>query len=262
MKNNQEKLQRRLINNYATYNEVRDKIKNEHNREILTEMSEIILAGVKRISKTKVRINKVMVNFNVLLYYVFGYEFLLNLISKTKYYDNREVITLINELEEEDKLKFVGSVVLGLNDALVELTGTIAGLTFALTSTRLVALSGIVTGISATLSMAASNYLAERAAGNPEALKSSMYTGVAYLITVLLMVLPYLIFPNEMYAYALVVMLLIVVSIIILFNLYISIAQNKPFLPNFLTMATISLGVAFIAFIIGLLAKRFLGVDL
>ena len=48
-------------------------------------------------------------------------------------------------------------MVLGLNDALVELTGTIAGLTFVLTNTTLIAMAGIITGIAATLSMAASN---------------------------------------------------------------------------------------------------------
>jgi VIT1/CCC1 family predicted Fe2+/Mn2+ transporter len=109
---------------------------------------------------------------------------------------------LINMLDEE-RLQYVGSMVLGLNDALVELTGTIAGLSFALQNTRVVALSGIITGVSATLSMAASNYLAERADGNEQALKSSMYTGIAYLITVALLVLPYLLLPDALWWLAL-----------------------------------------------------------
>ena len=97
----------------------------------------------------------------------------------------------------------MGAMVLGLNDALVELTGTIAGLSFALQDTRVVALSGIITGVSATLSMAASNYLAERADGNENALKSSLYTGIAYLITVALLVLPYLLLPSGLWPLAL-----------------------------------------------------------
>ena len=75
---------------------------------------------------------------------------------------------------DEERLQYVGSMVLGLNDALVELTGAIAGVTFALANARLVALTGIITGVSATFSMAASNYLAERADNNPKALKSSI----------------------------------------------------------------------------------------
>ena len=69
-------------------------------------------------------------------------------------------------------------MVLGLNDALVELSGTIAGMTFALGNTKLVALAAIITGFAATLSMAASNYLAERANRSETAVKSSIYTGM------------------------------------------------------------------------------------
>ena len=104
--------------------------------------------------------------------------------------------TKLMAMIDEERLHYVGSIVLGLNDALVELTGTIAGLTFALANNRLIALSGIITGVAATLSMAASNYLAQRADGNSEALKSSAYTGAAYLLTVIAIVLPYLLLPN------------------------------------------------------------------
>lgn len=162
---------------------------------------------------------------------------------------------------DEERLHYIGSMVLGLNDALVELTGTLAGLTFALANTRLVALSAIITGVSATLSMAASNYLAERASGNAKALKSSLYTGIAYLITVAFMALPYLLLPNNLYIAAFGIMLAVVVLIILLFNYYISVAQDEPFLRHFGEMAAISLGVAAISFIIGLLAKSLLGID-
>ncbi|MBE0601109.1 MAG: VIT1/CCC1 transporter family protein, partial [Firmicutes bacterium] len=122
------------------------------------------------------------------------------------------------EMLDEERLQYVGAMVLGLNDALVELTGTIAGLSFALQNTRIVALSGIITGISATLSMAASNYLAERADGNENALKSSIYTGVAYLITVALLVFPYLLLPDTLWMVALIVMICVVVLVILAFN--------------------------------------------
>jgi len=48
-------------------------------------------------------------------------------------------------------------MVLGLNDALVELTGVITDVTFSLRNTRQMVLTGIATGIAATLSMMASN---------------------------------------------------------------------------------------------------------
>ena len=165
------------------------------------------------------------------------------------------------EMIDEERLHYVGSIVLGLNDALVELTGTIAGLTFALANNRLVALSGIITGVSATLSMAASNYLAQRAEGNSEALKSSAYTGVAYLITVVLIVLPYLLLPNDWYVAAFAIMIAAVVLIILSFNYYISVAQDLPFWKRFGEMVLISLGVAALSFLIGLAAKQLLGIN-
>lgn len=169
--------------------------------------------------------------------------------------------TKLMSMIDEERLHYVGSIVLGLNDALVELTGTIAGLTFALANNRLVALSGIITGVAATLSMAASNYLAQRADGKSDAAKSSVYTGIAYLLTVVAIVLPYLLLPNQMYLLAFIIMIAVVVLIILSFNYYISVAQDLPFWKRFGEMMLISLGVAALSFAIGLAAKAILGVD-
>jgi VIT1/CCC1 family predicted Fe2+/Mn2+ transporter len=230
--------------------------------------------------ETKPRSVKIFV-FKILSF-LLGYTFTIKYMDKTEQFGIKGLAAIENEVPQarailadeeehevrlmgmldEERLHYVGAMVLGLNDALVELTGTIAGLTFALASTRLVALSGIITGISATLSMAASNYLAERANGNEKALKSSVYTGVAYLITVALMVLPYLFLPDSLYITAFAIMLSVVILIILVFNYYISVAQDLPFFKRFGEMASISLGVAFISFIIGLIAKRIIGIDL
>ena len=166
------------------------------------------------------------------------------------------------DMLDEERLRYVGSMVLGLNDALVELTGTLAGLTLAMQNTRLVALSGLITGISATLSMASSEFLAARSDGRKDAMRSCIYTGIAYLITVALLVLPYLLFSDENYLWALGVMIVTVVLIIAAFNYYLSVAKSTSFKKSFLEMVLISLGVAAIAFVIGLLVKRFLGVDI
>ena len=166
------------------------------------------------------------------------------------------------EMLDEERLQYVGSMVLGLNDALVELTGSLAGFTFAMQNTRLIALSGLIIGISATFSMASSEFLAARSEGREDALKSCTYTGIAYLITVILLIAPYMIFSNEQFLLALVCMLLVVVLIIAGFTYYTSVAQNQPFKSRFLEMAIISISVAVISFFVGVLAKKFLGVDL
>lgn len=166
------------------------------------------------------------------------------------------------EMLDEESLQYVGSMVLGMNDALVELTGSLAGFTFAMQNTRLIALSGLIMGISATFSMASSEFLAAKSEGRNDAFKSCTYTGVAYLITVALLILPYLLLGNTQYMTALFAMLAIVILIIAGFTYYISVAKGEKFKPKFLEMSAISIGVAVISFFVGILAKKFLGVDL
>jgi len=162
---------------------------------------------------------------------------------------------------DEERLQYVGSMVLGLNDALVELTGSLAGFAFALQNTRLIALSGLIVGISATFSMASSEFLAARSEGRSDALKSCSYTGIAYLLTVIALIAPYLIFPETQYIPALICMIAVVILIIAGFTYYTSVAQDQPFKSRFLEMAVISVSVAVVSFIVGILAKMFLGVD-
>jgi vacuolar iron transporter family protein len=164
---------------------------------------------------------------------------------------------------EEERLAYMGSIVLGLNDALVELTGTLAGLTFALRNGPLVAVSGIITGIAAAFSMAASDYLASKAEGDPRAAKSALYTGVAYLVTVILLVLPYLLLPrggNWIFV-SLGVTLTIAVCIIAAFNFYLSVAKDLNFRKRFLEMAGISLSVSAFSFGVGLIVRALFGIE-
>ena len=166
------------------------------------------------------------------------------------------------EMLDEERLQYVGSMVLGLNDALVELTGSLAGFVFALQNNRLIALSGLIVGISATFSMASSEFLAARSEGRSDALKSCSYTGIAYLLTVVALIAPYLLLPAGSYIPALICMLAVVILIIGGFTYYTSVAQDQPFKSRFLEMAVISISVAVVSFIVGILAKQFLGVDL
>lgn len=166
------------------------------------------------------------------------------------------------DMLDEESLQYVGSMVLGLNDALVELTGSLAGFAFALQNTKLIALSGLIVGISATFSMASSEFLAARSEGRSDALKSCSYTGIAYLVTVIALIAPYLIFPTDQYIAAMICMLAVVILIIAGFTYYTSVAQDQAFKSRFLEMALISIGVAVVSFVVGILAKQFLGVDL
>ncbi|MCK4693128.1 MAG: VIT1/CCC1 transporter family protein [Anaerolineales bacterium] len=175
--------------------------------------------------------------------------------------DENEHENALIKLLDEERLRYMGSIVLGLNDALVELTGALAGFTFALQDTKLIALTGSITGIAAALSMGASEYLStksEETAKNP--VKASIYTGGAYVVTVLLLILPYLILEN--FYVCLVFTLSTAVLIIAFFNYYISVAKDVPFKRRFLEMAGISLGVAALSFFIGFIIRSFLDIEI
>ncbi|MDD5337280.1 MAG: VIT1/CCC1 family protein [Candidatus ainarchaeum sp.] len=170
--------------------------------------------------------------------------------------EERHEHELISMLSEE-RLEYASSIILGLNDALVELSGTLAGLTLALANSRLIALSGLIMGVAAALSMAASSYLSAREDGSKDAKKASVYTGITYIFTVLLLIAPYFIFQN-VYA-ALAVLLAITILVIAAYTFYITTAKGQRFRPRFAEMAAISLAVAFISFIFGLVLKYVMG---
>lgn len=173
--------------------------------------------------------------------------------------ENAHEVALIGMLDEE-RLRYAGSVVLGLNDALVELTGALAGLTLALQNTKLIALSGLITGIAAAMSMAASEYLSTRSEDTGKRPgRAAIYTGIAYILTVTLLILPYLLFEN--YYLDLVWALVTALIIIAAFNYYISVAKGEPFRPRFLEMAGLSFGVAAFSFVIGYFIRLWLGIE-
>lgn len=165
------------------------------------------------------------------------------------------------ELINEERLEYMGSVVLGLNDALVEFTGALAGFTLALSDSKLIALTGSITGIAAALSMASSEYLSTKSEGEKEKhpVKAAVYTGIAYIITVTALVTPFILISNVIVA--LCVMLLMALVIIALFNYYYSVARGENFKKRFTEMAVLSFSVATISFLIGYALKTLTGIE-
>ena len=208
--------------------------------------------------------------FKVFLYSVFGWifglTFVINLLESGEDGAGKRYAGLIEDVPEargimeeeeiherrlaemvdEERLKYIGSMVLGLNDALVELTGALAGFTLALGSNDTVGLAGFITGVSATLSMAASEYLAKKAEpGEKHPLKAAVYTGIAYMITV-----------------ALLFCLFNAGCIICLFTFFVAVVRRESFRPQFVEMLSISFGVAAVSFFIGWAAKTWMGIDM
>jgi len=270
------------ITEHHIYKRLSEKIHDPQNKKILREISEDELKHYnlwKKYTQQEPQPNRKKMWWYYLMARIFGLTFGVKLMEKGErkaqvHYnrltgilaeaklvikdEERHEQSLINLLEEE-KLSYIGSVVLGLNDALVELTGALAGFTLALQNTQLIAVVGLITGFAASLSMAASEYLSKKADdGGKQPLTSSIYTGIAYIFTVLLLVFPYFVLSNVYSALSWTISNAII--IIFLFTFYVSIARGYSFRRKFLEMIIISLGVAALSFGIGYLIKTFLGV--
>ncbi len=279
------KMQQNELTESVIYREIAKFAKGEENKQTLLRLAEEEKAHYeiwKSYSGIEMKPEKAKVFKYKFIARVLGFTFAVKLMENGEEIAQKEYELILEEVEEsqqiraqeeeheaallemldEERLQYVGSMVLGMNDALVELTGSLAGFTFAMQNTRLIALSGLIMGISATFSMASSEFLAAKSEGRNDALKSCSYTGIAYLITVALLILPYLIFGNDGYMYALFSMIGVVILIIAGFTYYISVAKGERFKPRFLEMSLISIGVAIISFVVGILAKQFLGVEL
>lgn len=277
--------QRNEITSHLIYKRLSETIRNTENRATLKSISDTELAHydtLKSITHTDVPPRRAYAFFFYIIAKVLGLTFGVKLLERgeknaTESYGSLcgEYPQLIGFAEDEEtheraliamiseeKLEYVGAIVLGLNDALVELTGALAGFTFAFQNTRLIALTGLITGISASFSMAASEYLSSvhETGLRAKALKSATYTGIAYVMTVALLILPYLLLGSPFVS--LVVCLATAVLIILAFNFYTSVAKDTPFRRRFFEMALISLGVSGISFLIGILVKNVFGLEI
>lgn len=277
------KAQRNEITEHHIYLKLAERQKDRRNRVTLQKIGKEEHTHYefwKKYTNRDVKPNQLKIWFYLMVSRLFGLTFGVKLMelgeeqAQINYQKIEEIIpearkiiidedsheTALIQIIEEERLSYVGSIVLGLNDALVELTGTLAGLSFALQNTRLIAMVGLITGIAASLSMAASEYLSKKSEGEHErALLSSVYTGIAYIGTVILLVLPF--FLMTAYQFALPATILIGLIIILVFNFYIAVAKDYSFTKRFLEMAGISVGVALFSFLIGVLIRSVFGID-
>jgi VIT1/CCC1 family predicted Fe2+/Mn2+ transporter len=111
------------------------------------------------------------------------------------------------------------------------------------------------------MSMAASEYLStKQEETDKDPVKASIYTGIAYICTVILLVTPYFFFKNIFFSLALVILLALFV--ILIFTFYISVAKGLNFKKRFIEMAGLSLSIAFATFFIGLAIRKVFGVEI
>jgi len=275
--------QRSEVTEHFVYRKLSESLKDPHNKSVLIQIADDELRHAtfwKKYTGQDAKPKRWSLWKYYLISRIFGLTFGIKLMEKgegkaqvsyeeiSKYVpaatdiqkEEKEHESKLIDLIDEERLRYVGSMVLGLNDALVELTGALAGFTLAFRNTRLIAMAGFITGIAASLSMAASEYLSTKSEeGSRDPLKASAYTGSAYVMTVLFLIFPYLIFAN--YYFCLGFTLFNAILVILIFTFYVSVAKGISFWKRFSEMAAISLGIATLTFLIGFLVRMFLKIE-
>jgi VIT1/CCC1 family predicted Fe2+/Mn2+ transporter len=274
-------IQRTEITEYHVYSRLAALCKDEKNAEVLRSVGfaeKKHAAYWESMTGREAAPHAFKIRWTIFLARIFGLTFILKRMERNEGVASKNYKELIEEFPEvrkisededahekellamldEELLRYVGSIVLGLNDALVELTGALAGFTLALGETRLISMAGLVTGISAAFSMAASDYLSCKADNDPKAARSALYTGGANIITVIILILPFLLAGNKFLALG--ITLFLAVLIIFLFNFYLATAKELNFRRRFAEMTFISLGVAALSFGVAALLQKVLGV--
>ncbi len=275
--------QQNEIDAHVIYKTLSKKTKRKKNKEILLSIASDEINHytiLKQYTKQKLKAKKFKVFCYILIARLLGFTFALKLLENAEQkaqdtykkigeqYPELKKITRDEEDHErklidmmhEDRLVYMSSIVLGLNDALVELTGALAGFTFALQNPQVIAVLGLITGIAASLSMGASEYLSASHEQRKHAGKAAVYTATAYVCTVFFLILPFLLITDPFISLA--SSLVIAIAIIAFFNYYVSVAKEYSFKKRFAEMAGISLGVAGISFFIGVLVKTTLGIGI
>ena len=274
--------QRNEITEYNVYKSLAQKAKGG-NAEVLKRISEDEFRHYnvwKKFTQTDVKPNQLMSLKFLVISAILGLTFMTKLMENGEKHAEKAYADLVSAVPDakriledetthekqllamidEEKIGYVGSMVLGVNDALVELTGALAGFTFTFQNSRLIGVAGLITGIAASLSMAASEYLSKKSEKGKSPLKASLYTGAVYFFTVLLLVAPYYLLDD--YFRALGVTFIVVVSVVLFFTFFLSVVKEMSFRRLFLEMLFISLGVAAVSFVIGWAARTVFNVQL
>jgi len=279
------KQQQSEINDHAIYKALSIYQKDEKNKKIFEKIAKDEKAHYEfwvKITNKQIEAQKLVVWWYILLVKVFGTSFALKSLEKREegaeefykelfeiYPESKKIykqeveheFELIDMLNDK-KLLYAGAIVLGMNDALVELTGTLSGIAFAFDKTLVVGLTGLIMGIAASLSMAGSAYFEAKENPSEEInpLVYSLYTGVSYILTTTILVVPFFIF--ETMAYSLIMMFISAFLAIISYNFYISVAKDLSFSKRVIQMSAITFGVALISFGIGYVVKYYFGIEI
>jgi VIT1/CCC1 family predicted Fe2+/Mn2+ transporter len=150
---------------------------------------------------------------------------------------------------ETSAVRYISFVVLGLADALVEISGIHAGSLGLYDRTEIAGLAGVVAGAAASLAMASAAFAQAKQGFHGSARLSAVYTGVSYFVSAVVLATPY--FLTSSMVYALGASLSFAVVIVAFVTYYSTVISNRPFLRDFLEIVAIMFGATVALYFFG-----------
>ena len=229
------------------------------------------------------RPRRLFLNFVVLLRYFFGLTFAIKFLERHEkqvieeywrirpQFDGEAGARLEQIIADEEKheefcigqinegvVKYLGFIVLGLADAIIEITGVHAGFLGVTGSTTMVGVAGLIVGFAAAISMATAAYLQAKQGTERNSLTSALITGFSYILAVVFLALPYFLTGHMLQAFAL--SLAMAMLLTAYFTLYSAVLFERRFGKEFLETTLLILGTAVATYLFGDFLGRIFGI--
>ncbi len=275
-----------LLDEYSAlvlYKELATQEKNPHNKEVLTKLAaqeqEHYIFWQKFIPGHKASVSPFFLFAFRLMRQLLGLTFTIKLLERHEHEIIEEYKNVAAELPGEEKIqlekiiqdekehedffasqiqetviKYIGFIALGLADAIVEITGTHAGFLGVTNSTLFAGISGLIVGFSAAISMGSAAYLQAKQDLSRSSWVSAIATGVSYIISAVMLALPYF-FTRNM-AHAFIFSTAIGILLIALLTFYSVVVFERRFLREFLETVFLMLGTALATFFLGSFLRK------
>lgn len=161
---------------------------------------------------------------------------------------------------ESSSVQYISFVVLGLADALVEITGIHAGSLGIYNSTEIAGLAGIVAGAAASLAMSSAAFAQAKQGFKGSPRLSAIYTGISYFITAVILAAPY--FLTKSMILALSISMILAVIIVTFITYYSTVISGKGFKRDFAEIMLIMLGTTAVLYTLGYFIRLTFGITI
>jgi VIT1/CCC1 family predicted Fe2+/Mn2+ transporter len=183
--------------------------------------------------------------------------------------DTERFQLMLNDEEEHEKgfelqiqgglVLYISFVVLGIADAVVEISGIHAGSLGIYNSTRLAGLAGVVAGGAASIAMASAAFAQAKQGFQGSARVAAVYTGISYFATAVVLASPY--FFTETMTLALGASLFLAVLLVAFNSFYSTVISGKSFSRDFLSITGVMFGATLALYILGIVIRYVFGIS-